>query len=875
MAQIDDRLTTGLPGMDRLLKGLIRGDNIVWQVTEVEHYRRFVEPYCRSAERVGEPLVYFRFASTPSLLPGGIEAREVRLDPHQGFETFVTGIHETIESTGRGGYYLFDCLSELADAWRSDQMLGNFFMLTCPYLFDVEAIAYFALRRNVHSFHATRAITETTQIFLDVFEHRRQTYVHPWKVQSRHSPTMHMLHAWQEGDFRPVTASATIAEVRHTMPWLQSQANQAGLWNRTFAQAAELGLREQGDGLSEEAGDCFQRLLRMCISRDERILELVERYFDLEDVVEIGKRMVGTGLIGGKSVGMLLARAILNRSDPAWPGRLEPHDSFFVGSDVFYTYLVRNGIWALRGKAHDPHRYLEGAERARQRMLIGSFPEDIEQQFGDMLDYFGQSPIIVRSSSLLEDNFGNAFAGKYDSVFCANQGSRHQRLQDFLAAVKQIYASTMSERALTYRAQRGLLASDEQMALLVQRVSGKMLDDLFLPDIAGVGFSFNPYVWDSRIDPEAGLLRLVFGMGTRAVDRSDDDYTRVVALNAPHQRPEESFEKVRKYSQRKVDVLDLTSNQLVSTRFADIALSDSAEALPMDLLSSVDPELQRRGLENLPAGTCPYVLTFESLFSRTDFIRDMRAMLETLREAYDYPVDVEFTANFLEDGYKINLVQCRPLQVHTTTTAAADTPAELPDERIVLGAREAVIGQGANLRIDRVVYVVPEAYANLPLADRHALARLVGKVCNLPGDDRTQPRILLIGPGRWGTTTPSLGVPVRFSEIHRVAAICELVAMSDEIVPDVSLGTHFFSDLIETDILYFALFPHRPGNRIDHDLLQAAPNHLAPLMEEPPPSPLQEALRVLDAGQLHEGMDLLLHACPLRQRVIGYLQPTA
>ena len=102
-------------------------------------------------------------------------------------------------------------------------------------------------------------------------------------------------------------------------------------------------------------------------------------------------------------------------------------------------------------------------------MLKGTFPEFILEQFVEMLDYFGQSPIIVRSSSLLEDNFGNAFSGKYESVFCANQGTRSERLEAFLSAVRRVYASTMSRDALMYRADRGLLDSDEQMALLVQQ----------------------------------------------------------------------------------------------------------------------------------------------------------------------------------------------------------------------------------------------------------------------------------------------------------------------------------------------------------------------------------------------------------------------
>ncbi len=847
-----------------MLKGLIRGDNIVWQVDRPDDYRPFVEPYARAASKVGEPLVYFRFGDHSPLVPDDVDVRVCELNPKTGFEGFVTSIHHVIEEVGRGGYYVFDCLSCLAEEWCSDQMLGNFFMLTCPHLFDVEAIAYFGLLRSVHSVHATRAITDTTQVFLDVYHHQDDLYVHPWKVQSRHSQSMHMLHKWGEEDFLPVSDSVTISEVRYTVPWLQSDTTQ-GIWTRAFALAEELEMSgAQDHELLDQRDQCIERLIRMCVTREDRLYELVKRHFTLDDLIAIGKRVIGTGLIGGKSVGMLLAQLILRQANPKWADILESHDSFYVGSDVFYTYIVLNGIWSFRERVRDHQRYLEGAEKARQRMLIGSFPDRINKQFEDMLDYFGQSPIIVRSSSLLEDNFGNAFAGKYESVFCANQGSRHQRLEDFLAAVRTIYASTMSEKALTYRAQRGLLDQDEQMALLVQRVSGQMYQDLYFPQAAGVGFSYNPYAWSDDIDPNAGLARLVFGMGTRAVDRSDDDYTRVVALNAPHRRPEESFQKVRQYSQRKVDVLDLNANQLVSVPFRDIV--PYAKKFPLNLFASTDEGMLRRTNGEVPEGSCPYVLTFEGLFEETQFVQDMREMLSTLHHAYDYPVDVEFAANFYDKNYRINLVQCRPLQVKGGGTEV-QAPVDLDPSDVVLDAREVVIGRGQNSPIDRVIYVVPKVYGQLPIVDRHAVARMVGRVCHL--DDLRHKTILLVGPGRWGTTSPSLGVPVRFSEIDRVSAVCEYVAMNDQVTPDVSLGTHFFSDLIESEILYFALFPDRPKNMLNTDVFEASPNRLVELV--PDAGNMADVVRVIDGEEMRPGRQLILYASPTRQRAMCFL----
>jgi hypothetical protein len=310
------------------------------------------------------------------------------------------------------------------------------------------------------------------------------------------------------------------------------------------------------------------------ISRDDRILALADKFLSLSDLIYLWKRVIGSGLVGGKSIGMLLGRAILEKVNPHWADLLESHDSFFIGSDIFYSFLVENDCWGIRQNQKDPATLLDGAEEARKRILRGDFPVYIIARFSDMLDYFGQSPIIVRSSSLLEDNFGNSFSGKYESVFCANQGTKQNRLKEFINAVRFVYASSMSEEALIYRAERNVLERDEQMALLVQRVSGKPYNGLFFPQLAGVGLSYNPYVWDESIDPDAGILRLVFGLGTRAVNRSDDDYTRVVALNVPDKRPEAGFDEMARYAQRKMDMINLGENRFSSGYFIDIAISE-------------------------------------------------------------------------------------------------------------------------------------------------------------------------------------------------------------------------------------------------------------------------------------------------------------
>jgi hypothetical protein len=854
-----------------MLKGLMAGDNIVWQVDTIEDYRPLIKPYYEHALSKGKRAVYFRFARHEPLVPPGVGVETCRLHPERGFETFIDETHKMIEEAGRGAYYIFDNLSDLAVDWYSDRMVGNFFMLTCPYLYDLETITYFAILRDFHSIHATEPIADTTQLLLDVYRHKGRLYVHPLKVQHRYSPTMHMMHVWDDEDsFAPVTQSYTISEIltSATRSPLDSTSSRLGVWNRTYLQAEQLCEKmRSGEDMSNEIQALFPRMLRMAMSRDDRVLKLVERYFELPDLIEIGKRMIGTGLIGGKSVGMLLARAILRKADPRWSELLEVHDSFFIGSDVFYTFLVRNGCWWVRRKQKDPDKFLEGSEMGRQRILTGTFPSYIERQFEEMLDYFGQSPIIVRSSSLLEDNFGNAFAGKYESVFCANQGSRHKRLENFISAVRTIYASTMSERALSYRASRGMLDKDEQMALLVQRVSGSMRGSNFFPDIAGVGFSFNPYVWSEYIDPKAGLLRLVFGLGTRAVDRSDDDYTRIVALNAPERRPEQDMDSVRRHTQRNVDVIDIEGNLVVTSDFASVA--QQCPQMPLGLFASRDERAERYAREHGTRDVFPWMLTFDELLTKTKFVEDMREMLKIIHEAYDYPVDVEFTANFSPDRkYCVNLVQCRPLQVKGAFSVL-DPPDDIAKEDLILRTRGPVIGPSRIENVKRLIYVSPAVYGQMPIKERYSIARLIGQICHF--DERVRPEsTLLLGPGRWGTTTPSLGVPVSFAEINTVSSVCEIVAMTDDIIPDVSLGTHFFSDLVEFDILYMALFPGKDDNLLNTAFFENIPNKLTSII--PRASSYSHVIKVVDSADLGANCEFRLNANTLKQRVVCYLE---
>ncbi|MBL7071897.1 MAG: PEP/pyruvate-binding domain-containing protein [Candidatus Omnitrophica bacterium] len=818
-------ISTGIKGLDNILTGLRKGDNVVWQVDDIREYEDFVAPFVKKALEEDKNVIYMRFAPHKPLLRKSPRIKMYKLDAESGFETFTTQVNKIITKEGDGAYYVFDCLSHLLTAWATDLMVGNFFMVTCPYLYELNTFTYFSLLRNRHSFKTIARIRETTQLLLDVYRSANTNYVHPLKVWNRYSPTMFLPHMMDGDNFVPITDSAHAAKLLSyiTEKGAESATRKLDHWDRLFIRAEELAK----EPLQKEANSMRRHLYRIMVTRDKRIKALAEDHISLHDLLAIKARLIGTGLIGGKAVGMLLSRRILLKDTSlSWAKLSEPHDSFYIGSDVFYTYIVQNGWWKLRMHQKTEEGYFEAARLLREKMARGMFPEEIMEKFQQMIEYFGTSPIIVRSSSLLEDGFGNAFAGKYESVFCPNQGPPEQRYLQFAEAVRTVYASTMSDEALNYRLRRGLDKRDEQMALLVQRVSGSYHKDYFFPDLAGVGISYNTYVWNEKMNSKMGMARLVFGLGTRAVNRVEGDYARVVALDEPLLKPYSTAEDQRKFSQHDVDVINVKENRYQSIPFTD--MMNEGISISVENIGVRDDEVSRmmegRGAKNKDY----WVLNFDELFAKSRFLYIIKKALKSLERAYRYPVDIEFTVNFTRGGmFKINLLQCRPLQ-----TSGLGKKVTIPDsvkkEKILFESKGYFLGGNVSQPIARVVYVDPHAYIKAKMTDKYEVARIVGNLNKLIREKEDMPTLLL-GPGRWGTSTPTLGVPVSFFEINNMTVLSEIAFPGGNLMPELSFGTHFFQDLVETGIFYVALFPQKENVFFNDKMLRGSKNILTKL----------------------------------------------
>lgn len=810
------QVSTGFGSLDDVILHLRMGDNVVFQVKNIEVYQRFVKAFIDTNSGPQRKIIYIRFAQHAPLIENvpNIEVFPVNAD--NGFEEFCSQIYEKITQEGRDVFYVFDCLSELLDRWATDSMIGNFFKVTCPYLYELNTIAYFATYKNRNAFHTTAVIRDTTQVLFDVYEVNGTTYVHPLKVWNRYTPTLFLPHVVQENQFLPITSSGEVAALYFQLGEDdENPERDLDYWDRLFLKAAELLSPSATSSLAEE-NERIVQLSKIFLTRDEMILELIYQHFSLQDILSIKSRLIGSGFIGGKAVGMLLARKILDLDSETWKKILEPHDSFYIGSDVFYSFLVDNNLWKMKMEQRRPGQHFADASQLRDKILLGQFNDSIKTKFLRMLEYFGQSPIIVRSSSLLEDGFGNAFPGKYESVFCINQGTLEDRYLHFAEAVRQVFASTLSEEALSYREKHGLSNTEEQMALLVQRVSGSNKQDYFFPDIAGVGFSYNTYVWDTQMDPNAGMLRLVLGLGTRAVDRLEGDYARIAALDRPQSMPYDGLLSFKAYSQRKMDVLNIRHNRQECLTIQDLIDQhlDLHQASVAERDWETEQKISQLGLKRRES----WIFSFNPLFSNTDFAKTFSKLLKTLEVAYSHPIDIEFTVNFKRNNeYLINLLQCRPLQVQGSNERV-EFPKEVPLNQILFKSWGNFMGGNIYTPIHKVIIVEPHAYHLLSQSEKYEVARTIGRINQTI--DKKSTKVLLLGPGRWGSRIPSLGVPVAFAELNQVSVLGEIGYRHTGFLPDVSFGTHFFQDMIESEIVYLALFPERQETIYQLDLLE-------------------------------------------------------
>lgn len=613
-------------------------------------------------------------------------------------------------------------------------------------------------------------------------------------------------------------------------------------------------------------------LIRKIISDQLSYINIAKKWFTTEDLADLHQRRIGYGKIGGKAAGMILADRILKEvADEEVRACIQIPESYFLGSDLIYIFMAMNGLMHWNDQKYKPEDSIR-AEYAqiREEFQVGEFPPEVLMELRGILEGIGPKPLIVRSSSQLEDNFGTVFAGKYDSFFCPNQGSPEENLGALTNAIARTYASTLKPEALLYRRSKNLQDYDERMAILLQVVQGEQFGHYFLPHGAGVAFSRNLYRWSPEIHQEDGFVRLVWGLGTRAVGRMADDYPRLVALSHPTLLPDDSAEAIRRYSQHKVDLIDLQDNAFKTLPIHAVLTPQYG---PLRLIAELDqagsffPPRMRVRRDDIPH----LAITYNEFLRRTPFTTILMKVLRMVEANYHAAVDMEFTVQIQDQGalnpqVQISLLQCRP-QPHLGDVYAVRLPRGLPSEEVIFSTRF-MVPRGYLSGIQYVLFVDPDGYYSLPTpAARNKVSLAISRLNATLGDKN----FICVGPGRWGSANPDLGVFVSYADIYHAGALVELSGEGFGLAPEPSLGTHFFQDLMEAQIYPLALRLDDPEAVFNRDFFYQTPNCLSAWMEADPA--LQKSLHLIDVSAYRPGHHLEIVMDDEESQALAFLSP--
>lgn len=549
-------------------------------------------------------------------------------------------------------------------------------------------------------------------------------------------------------------------------------------------------------------------LITRLLTDHTEYIEVAKNHLSIDHFYTLIHRIIyplnSHGKIGGKSAGLFLAQQILHEESLQNPEfkEIKTPKTWYIASDGLLNFMTYNSLEDMLEQKYKEIRLV----RQEYPYVIhvfknSSFSPEILKGLNLALDDFGEGPLIVRSSSLLEDRVGTAFAGKYKSLFIPNQGPKEVRLAALTDAIAEVYASIFGPDPIQYRAQNKLLDYHEEMGILIQEVVGTQVGPYFFPAFAGVGFSQNNYPWSSRIKREDGLLRLVAGLGTRAVDRTSNDYPIMVTPGQPNLRVNATPDEIIKYSPKYIDVINTEKGDFETIEIGEL-LKKYGDQIPMisQLLSeSSSDRIIPAKTFNLDFNKKDYLFSFEGLIGKTNIVAQLKSILETLEQKYKLPVDIEFAHN----GQHLYLLQCRA-QSKGFSSKPIPIPVDISIEKTVFSANR-YISNGLISKVSHIVYVDPNEYAKL--SDYQSMLN-VGRAIGRLNQLLPSRKFILMGPGRWGSRGDiKLGVSVSYSDINNCSMLIEIARKKNDYTPDLSFGTHFFQDLVEANILYLPLYP--------------------------------------------------------------------
>lgn len=612
-------------------------------------------------------------------------------------------------------------------------------------------------------------------------------------------------------------------------------------------------------------------LTRRFITGNPKLISRIHNHVHIEAFHKLLDSFISSprsiGRIGGKGSGFFLANQILESHKEEFPEfeNIITPKTWYISSDEFGYLLEDNGFDEL-----NEHKYLDMIDirtsypRVIQMLKNARLSPYILNELNKIVDCSEDCPLIIRSSSVLEDQIDTSFSGKYKSLFITNTGTRAERIKQLVDGILEVYASIFNPDSIQYRIKNDLLDCNEQMGIMIQEVVGTKVGPYYFPLFAGVAFSNNELRWSPRIKREDGLLRMVMGLGTRAVDRVGEDYPLLLSPGQANLRVNQSPTEIIKYSPQYMDLIDLDNNQFLTLPIHQVIkeygdyipnINLVASVLNNDIIMDSNPFTTDFKNDNI-------IITLDGLVKKTSFVKQAKSILALLQKKLGYPVDIEFAS----DGKHFYLLQCRP-QSQNYDNAPVAIPNNIPYQSTIFTANK-YISNGKVTGIKTVVYVDPMEYSKLE--SHKDLLNIRDIIHEL---NRILPRksFILLGPGRWGSRGDiKLGVPVAYSDINNTAMLIEVASKQSRFEPELSFGTHFFQDLVEENIKYLPLYPEDRESVFNRSFFNSSKNSLSKIL--PMYSYLDEVVKVITIEETFFNKELIVLMNGDLQKAIAYLE---
>jgi hypothetical protein len=517
------------------------------------------------------------------------------------------------------------------------------------------------------------------------------------------------------------------------------------------------------------------------------------------------------GSLGGKGRGIAFINTLIHNYDFSHhiPNiHVKAPKTLVIGTEEFEYFLDRNGLQELVQNEKD-------YEKIKEAFLAAPLTETTVKRLKLVLDKITK-PIAIRSSGLFEDSLIQPFAGIFETyILPNNHPDRKQRLQQAMDAIKLVYASVYSEMARGYVEAINYKIDEEKMALVIQEVVGNQYDKYFYPHISGVAQSYNYYPV-SHMKPEEGFVVTAVGLGKYVVEgekafRFSPKYPQIEINSSKDQF---------KNSQVMFFAVDLekTEPNLLEGDTAGLARIDIYEAEKHGTLKHSASVYNADNDQILPglAHQGPRIVNFANILKH-DYIplaKTIEVVLDVVKEAMGSPVEIEFAVDLNKD--KNGLASFYLLQIKPLLGNASDYSVNMDKIKAesILMFSEKGMGNGIKKDMADVIYVDPKSFNK---AETVAIAREIDKLnTRMIAEKR---KYILIGPGRWGTRDPWIGVPVNWPQISNAGVIIET---SLEGFPlDSSSGSHFFHNVTSMNVGYFSVQPEKSKSFIRYDMLEA------------------------------------------------------